>query len=299
MAGWTPGGLAPPGKLHSLRMYVRILSEQEITFDQNKSISIKIDPMSERTLARFRQQRILELLESSGGLRTSEVAKLLGVSYATARRDLDWLAAQRLIERTHGGALPFRMGTAQEPPFVVKAERMKHEKERIALHASTLVPDGATVILDSGTTALAVARILAGRRLTVVALDLPVAQTLAGKEGTEVLVPGGRVRNCLFSLVGPWAESELMSIYADVFFLGADAVDLSGVTISTVEEAALKRLAMKASQSTILLADHTKFGRRELAHVCRLQELHGIVTDAGIGQWETVLREQVAQVEVV
>src|SRR5579864_3994895 len=100
-------------------------------------------------------------------------------------------------------------------------------------------------------------------------------------------------------MIGPWTEQALDGIYADLFFMAADAIDLSGVTNSTVEEAAIKRLAMKASRETILLADHTKFGRRALAPVCRLNALGAIVTDAQIGEWKSVLQEHVRRVEAV
>jgi len=177
---------------------------------------------------------------------------------------------------------------------------MLPEKECIAARAADLVPEGATVIVDSGTTALAVARRLAGRRLTVVCLDLPTALAVSEQDGPEVWIPGGRVRNGLFSLVGPWIERELGSIHADLFLLGADAVNLDGVTNSTVEEAEVKRLALRAARHTILLADHTKFGRRAMALVCRLEELAGVVTDTGVADdLRRELAERVSQVHVV
>ena len=139
---------------------------------------------------------------------------------------------------------------------------MVAEKDRIARRAAELVRDGGTIISDSGTTALAVARCLVGRRLTVIALDVPVAEALAARDGVDVLLPGGRVRNGLFSIVGPWTEETLRDIHADLFFLGADAVDLDGVTNSTIEEVEAKRLAMRAARETVLLADHTSSAGR-------------------------------------
>ncbi len=245
-----------------------------------------------------RRQRILQLLEARGGLRTSELQQAIGASIATIRRDLNDLAAASLVERTHGGALPRALGTAHEPPFSVKSALMREEKERIAIGAARLVPPGSTIILDSGSTTLALARHLAGKRITVIALDLPGAQA-AASGATEVLQIGGRVRNGLYSLVGPWAEDTLRGLHADVFFLGADAVDDDEVTNSTVDEAAVKRLAIRSAREVILLADHSKFGRRALAQVCRLDELSAIVTDQGIGPREAVLRERVRKVVVV
>ncbi|MDI6772331.1 MAG: DeoR/GlpR family DNA-binding transcription regulator [bacterium] len=249
-------------------------------------------------LAGERQERIRRHLEARGGMRTSEIAEALSISLATARRDLKELAARGIVERTHGGALPSRLGAAQEPPFAVKAERMRAEKERIAERAAHLVPEGSTVVLDSGTTTLALARRLAGRRLTIIALDLPGANAAARGE-TDVWLTGGKVRSGLYSLIGRWTEETLRTVHADFFFLAADAVDLLVVSNSTVEEAAVKGLAMNASEVTILVADHSKFGRRAMARVCALTDLDRLITDRGIGSLEADLRERVKYVEVV
>ncbi|MDI6771575.1 MAG: DeoR/GlpR transcriptional regulator, partial [bacterium] len=171
-------------------------------------------------------------------------------------------------------------------------------KERIAKGAARLVSPGTTIILDSGSTTLALARLLAGQRITVIALDLPAAQAAAAGQ-TEVLLVGGRVRNGLYSLVGPWAEDTMRGLHGDLFFLGADAVDNDEVTNSAVDEAAVKRLAIRAAREVILLADHSKFGRKALAQVCRLDELSAVVTDRGIGSREAVLRERVRKVVIV
>ena len=244
------------------------------------------------SLSPERKRRILALLEARGGMRTRELARELGVSEATVRRDLTELAREGRVERTHGGALPLRMGTATEPPFDLKAKRKVAEKERIATAALRHVKDGSTIILDSGTTALALARKLAERPVTVIALDLKVAEALA-RGRAEVWVVGGRARNGLFSLVGPWAENLLAEVHADLFFLGADAVDEEAVTNATLEEAEVKRRAHAAAQRTILVADHTKFGRRALARVLPLEALAGGVTDRGAKTFLPVLKEKV------
>lgn len=226
-----------------------------------------------------RLDRIVQLLNQRGGARTSELAKELGVSAATVRRDLEELAARGSVDRTHGGAVILGSGTDKEAPYAEKAERMRPEKERIARRALDFVRDGATIVLDSGTTVLELARHLAGRPVTAIALDLMAATVLSAEQGVEVWTPGGRVRNGLFSLVGPWVEQTLRTLAVDTFFMGADAIDPVGVSNSTVEEAEVKRLAIGAARTTILLADSTKFGKRSFARVCRLSEIHTLITD--------------------
>ncbi len=179
-----------------------------------------------------------------------------------------------------------------EPPYVQKIARNLRIKEAIARRAATLVPDGATVVLDSGTTALALARFLAGRPLRVVALDLPVAQA-AAQGRTEVLVVGGLVRNGFYSVVGPWTEELLDYVRADLFFMGADAFDLEGVTNHTFEEAAVKRKAMAVSQRTVLLSDKSKWGKRAPAFVAPLSALERVITDLEEANLQSLVRVEV------
>lgn len=226
-----------------------------------------------------RLEHIVQLLNQRGGIRTNELAEELGVSAATVRRDLEELAARGSVDRTHGGAVILRSGPGKEVPYAEKTLHMRAEKERIAQRALDFVPDGATVILDSGTTVVELARRLAGRPVTAIALDLPSATALSAEDGVEVWTPGGRVRNGLFSLVGPWVEQTLRGLAIDVFFMGADAIDAQGVSNSTVEEAEVKRLAIGAARQTVLLADSTKFGRRSFARVCAFANIHTLITD--------------------
>ncbi|MDW8480432.1 MAG: DeoR/GlpR family DNA-binding transcription regulator [Meiothermus sp.] len=240
-------------------------------------------------LASLRHQNLLQLIRQHGGMSTKELAHHLGVSEATVRRDLAALARQGLLQREHGGAI----APEAEPPYAEKLARNREAKEAIAQRAALLVPDGATVVLDSGTTLLALARLLSGRPLRAIALDLPIAQALAQGE-TEVLLAGGRVRNGFFSLVGPWAEELLGRVRADLFFLGADAFDPEGVTNHTFEEAAVKRKAMEVSRKTVLLADGSKWGKRAPAFVTPLSALERVITDL-----EDPTLEALVPVEVV
>jgi DeoR/GlpR family transcriptional regulator of sugar metabolism len=225
-----------------------------------------------------RQERILALLDEKDALLTQQIADEVGISLATVRRDLQELGQRGLIARTHGGAMRSQRSLTQEPAFASKSARMREEKIRIAHHVAPLVDEGSTVILDAGTTTLEVARLLAGRRLMVIALDLPAAQELAQGQ-TEVLLCGGRVRSNSFSLIGPWAEQHLRDLRADLFIMGAHTVDERGVSNAGLEESVVKSLAIRASSKTILVADNTKFGQRALTQVCSPSEIDLLVTD--------------------
>ncbi|WP_019011667.1 DeoR/GlpR family DNA-binding transcription regulator [Deinococcus aquatilis] len=225
-----------------------------------------------------RQTRIIELMDVHETLLTQEIAEKVGVSEATIRRDLQGMAEQGLLARTHGGAVRLQRSLTQEPAFAAKSVRMPSEKLAIADYVASQVKDGSTLIFDAGTTILAVAQHLAGRPLTAITLDLPAAQVLAVGE-TEVLLLGGRVRSNSFSITGPWTEEQLRSLRADLFLMGAHAVDERGVSNAVIEEAMVKRLAIEASAKTLLLADHSKFGWRAMTQVCALDRVSEVVSD--------------------
>lgn len=226
---------------------------------------------------------MLELVRKRKSITTTELVNELASSAATVRRDMAILEDLNLLKRSHGGAIALESGKAPygqdyEPGFQEKMAQSRTAKDRIAQVAAKLVEDGTTILLDSGTTALALAQQLAGRRITVIAVDLKVAEAAAHSQ-TEVLIVGGRVRQGLFSVVGPWTDSALEALAVDVFFLGADAIAEQGVTNSALDEARVKSLAIQCAKRCVVIADHTKFNLRKMAPVCALDQIDVLVTD--------------------
>ena len=216
-------------------------------------------------------------------MRTADLATELGVSEATVRRDLDHLADRQILQRTHGGAVPIGHSTAYEPLYSAKARNQADAKRRIGKAAAARIKDGDTVILDSGTTAFAVAQACHGKRVGVLALDIKVAVELADAEGIAVHLVGGQLRHGFYSLVGPHAEQVLEQFHVNLFFLGADAVSLAGgVTNATTEEVNVKRLAIAAANEVVLVADATKFGHDAMFTVCPLKTVGRIITDESL-----------------
>ena len=229
-----------------------------------------------------RRERLFQLVKQYRRLTTEDLAQILGASLATVRRDTLMLERAGKIRRAYGGVMSLDVEEDevldQEPLFVEKSRANPEAKRRIASVAAELVPEHATVIIDSGTTALALAQKLAGRNVMLIMMDLKAAQ-VASRGATEVWMIGGRVRNGLFSLVGAWAEGMLRGIHADLFFMSADAIDADAITNSTVDEAELKKLACSRAKKRIVIADHTKFNRRKLVPVCGLEAIDILVTD--------------------
>ena len=229
-----------------------------------------------------RRQRILELIQHSGSATVEELAEAVGSSSSTVRRDLDRLAALSLVIRTHGGAVLPTHSTAYEKRYTEKRILRQHENH-IGKAAAEFVQEGETVILDSGSTTLEVARNLAAKKhLTIITNDLFIATEITYHPSTTVIVTGGILRPGFNVVVGSATESFLMSVHVDKSFLGGDAVDFDyGLTNATLSEASVKQLMIKAAREAYLVVDHTKFGQRALAKVADLESFKLIVTDHG------------------
>jgi DeoR family fructose operon transcriptional repressor len=232
-----------------------------------------------RDLAPQRRQRIRSIVASRGAARLDELSVALGVSQATVRRDLDKLETEGRVRRVHGGvvAVDARSG---EPHFEVKAAEATEQKERIAARAVAMIAPDDTVYLDSGSTVLAVARLLRGwDRLTVVTNSLPAIVELAGN-GPRLIVVGGEFRATSQALVGPLSQPLLEAIHVDRAFIGTYAVSLEdGLTTTDPAEAFTKQLAVRRATQVVLLADSRKMGTHSFVHAGRLEAVDVLVTD--------------------
>lgn len=227
-----------------------------------------------------RLNAIVEKLSGDGSVSVAAVARQLGVSTATIRRDLHHLEQHRLVARTHGGAVS--QGAFYELPLHYRADSHKDEKRRIAAAAAELVTDGASVGLTGGTTTTEVARALVGRRdLTVVTNALNIASELALRPSVKLVVTGGVVRSASYELVGPFAEATLARIYLDIVFIGVDGISLeSGVTTHHEVEAHINRALIDRARRALIVADRSKFGKVAFAQICDLSHVEGVITDS-------------------
>ncbi len=228
---------------------------------------------------RHRLNQILSAVLIRGQIDVPTLARELGVSQATIRRDLEALQRQRLISRTHGGAtihaafndLPLSYKTAQDLP----------EKQRISRRAVEFL-DGARVIgTTGGTTVSQFARLLRDRDgLTVVTNALNIAIDLLGNPQMRVFVAGGEVRGSSQESVGHSAEAFLSGYNTDVAFLGVDGVDaMAGCTNYDPAGARVNAMLFQRARKRVVLADATKIGRIALAQVCRMPEVDVLITD--------------------
>jgi DeoR/GlpR family transcriptional regulator of sugar metabolism len=229
-----------------------------------------------------RQLQILQLVERHQRMSVADVCTTFNVSPATARRDLDALANAGKVQRVHGGAIALAQ-TQPEQPILQRQKEQADEKIRIGQSASSLIQDGETVFLGSGTTVLEVARSLRGRRnLTVLTNSLPVINSLAGIEEITVICLGGMLRDSELSFIGHITEQALAEVRADKVFIGTRAISLEfGLTNEYLPETLTDRAILKAGKEIIVLADHTKFGHTATVMLAPLERIHTIITDNG------------------
>jgi DeoR family transcriptional regulator, aga operon transcriptional repressor len=243
---------------------------------------------------------ILERLSEDGSVGVVELATLLQVSAATIRRDLVLLEEQRLLARTHGGAVGH--GVLYELPLRYKGAHHHEEKRRIARAAAARVADGAAVGLTGGTTTTEVAHALLDRRgLTVVTNALNIASELAIRPTLKLVVTGGYARSESYELVGPVAEQALAGMNLDVAFLGVDGIDaFAGCTTHHEVEAHTNFALIERARRVVVVADASKIGQVAFARICPVDRVHELITDRAAGvRALQALRESGVAVETV
>ncbi|GAA3341146.1 DeoR/GlpR family DNA-binding transcription regulator [Amorphoplanes nipponensis] len=233
-------------------------------------------------LAAQRKEFLLARLERDRRLVAKDVAAELGVSEDSVRRDLRELAAAGRCQRVYGGALPASPAVAD---YGTRREVEVASKQRVATAAAALIRPGATVILDGGTTALAVTRALpAGLAATVVTHSPTVAAALAGHPSVEVYVLGGRLFRHSMVTCGAAAVEAAQAVHADLFLLGVTGVHPdAGLTTGDADEAAMKRALARRAADTYVLASTEKIGAASRFAVLPLDAVAGVITDAPPG----------------
>lgn len=233
-----------------------------------------------------RKQAIAEFVSRQGRASVQELASRFEVSESTVRRDLRELEDQKLLRRTHGGAIAVQSGGEAEPTFVEKEDRLRSQKSAIAVKALAMIAEGDTIFLDSGTTTYHLATLLKGfPRLTVVTNSAIVAEELGEERQIELLLTGGTLRPETKAMVGPFAEQAIASIRVDKLFLATNGFDIqAGLTTPNLIEAATKRRMIDSAHRTVLLADHSKYGNITFARFGELADVSTLVTDSRLSR---------------
>lgn len=230
-----------------------------------------------------RKSKIVVFVQQNARASVQELSHYLDVSESTIRRDLKELEDEKLLRRTHGGAVSLQ-SVNFEPTYSEKEDKLLLEKEAIAKKAAELIAEKDTILLDSGTTTFQLARQLkAFTKLTVVTNSMLIAQELEDHPAIEIVLVGGTLRKETLALVGPIADQAFNLIRVDKAFVGTNALDLEeGLTTPNLIEAATKRKMIQTAKQVILLTDHSKVGKVTFAKVADLNEIDVCIIDDGV-----------------
>ena len=222
---------------------------------------------------------IQKCIEEKGYASSTDLVEITNTSKATIRRDLISMSDAGLISLTHGGAISTMHKLPLEESYEAKNISNADEKNRIAELTAGLIEPGSRIIIDSGTTTLKIIPYLRKiPNLTVITNDVNIACCLYNSSNIEVVMIGGSIRPGYCTVIGTYAERQVEGLNADLCIIGADAINEKGIYIANINEVGIKSSIIKASNSAIVVADHSKLGRKSLASICNLSSIDTIVT---------------------
>jgi DeoR family transcriptional regulator of aga operon len=231
-------------------------------------------------MAEERRAEILQIVRSTGRARVNELAGQFNISAVTIRNDLNHLHNQGLVVRSHGGAiLPGVI--LREPPVVERVKEHSDEKRRIGTMAATLILNHETIVLDSGTTTLEIARQIKNKQgLQVITNGINIASELLDARDVEVFIVGGIVRKESASISGHFTEETFEQFSADKLFLSGSGCDLDfGVSGANLQESTVTRAMLRIAREIILVADASKFSKRSMSRIASYSEIDTVISD--------------------
>jgi DeoR family transcriptional regulator, aga operon transcriptional repressor len=234
-----------------------------------------------------RRAKILQQLSANNQVFVSELSKEFAVSEVTIRNDLEQLENKKLLIRARGGAMAVTHVVSYDQHLGEKHKLNMSEKSLIGVAAAKLIKDSDTVIIDSGTTTLEVVKNLAPElnNVTIITNALNVANQLVSSQNINLIIPGGVLRKNSLSLIGPLAEKSFRNFFVDKVFLGVDGFDtMNGISTPNLEEAYLNQIMIDVAREVIIVTDSSKFLRKSLAFICKLDRIDTVITDSGISE---------------
>ncbi len=225
-----------------------------------------------------RREKIIEMLSSSSYVTVEEFVRCMGVSAVTIRSDLSSLEKEGVLIRTHGGAMIVEKKS--QARFISQTmKEYEEEKKAIAKKACTLLSDGNTIILDSGSTTTRMVDSLTQSRLTVVTNNIIALDAMADKSNINVIALGGQLRRESMGTIGPIANAAVKSLNVDIYFMGGAAYNRDGISSTDLTESELKKSMLRASEKVVFLADSTKFGKKSFSTICTWDKVDTFITD--------------------
>ncbi len=229
-----------------------------------------------------RRRIILEELQQNKQVDVAQLKDRFDVSEVTLRKDLRYLENKNLLIRSRGGAMvPVKI--AEDLSVKKRMVINLGLKKQIARKASTLIKDGDTIIIDSGTTLMQITDHLKKiKKLTVITNALDIAFKLSEFNNLKIIVPGGIFREKSCSLVGVTAIENMQMFRADKYFVSADGINEEGLFTSNLEEGQIAKLIMSNAKENIVLVDSSKFDCQGIINFAPLTKIHTLITDENI-----------------
>lgn len=234
-----------------------------------------------------RRNKILEILNQEGKVKVLDLSNLFEISGATIRTDLSDLENAGLLERVHGGAISTSKAYFNMT-FLDRAKTNETEKRKIAAAAASLVVDGDTVMINSGTTTLFVAQELKNiKNLTIVTNSISIAQETGNCKNINVILLGGNLNPQYQFTYGDDTISQLKKYKADKLILSVDGICFQeGITTYHHLEAEVNRQMIARVNKTIIVADYTKIGRTNFAFIDTISSTDILITNKNANQQE-------------
>ena len=229
---------------------------------------------------RERRRALLAALQRDKRVIVAELAARFNVTTMTVRRDLRRLAETNVVTLVHGGAI-YNEGGAALPTVTVRAQVMQAAKIRLARYAASLVQEGNAIYLDTGSTCMAIAQVLAERKnIAGLPPSRGVMNILASASGIQLSTMAGQYREDLKGSFGDLTCRDIDGFRIDLAFLGISALSLADGLLSTdIADQGVKRKLLETARKSIAVADHTKIGKTSFLRVCDLRALDTIITD--------------------
>lgn len=259
---------------------------QNLTAERSSVDDFPSDSRQARQIAR--RQLIAEAVMSEGTMRIEDLTDRFGISLMTVHRDLDDLESRGLLRKTRGvvSAAPT---SYVESSDVYRSTRQSVEKKAIAAAAATFIEPGQAIFLDDSTTVLQMIPHISSRvPLTAITNSLTLMNALRGVSDVTLLGLGGQFHNWCNAFVGPATAAEIRRLRADQVFLSVSAITDDMVFHQSPDMVETKRAMFLCARRRFLLVDHTKFERRALHGMCRLDEFDAVIVDANMPSAEVL-----------
>jgi DeoR family transcriptional regulator of aga operon len=226
---------------------------------------------------------ILKQLEKEEQVNVLELSRQFNVSEVTIRKDLRHLEKKNILIRSRGGAMKRSLLNIDLSIYDRRRQNIKL-KAAIGAAGAGLIENGETILLDTGTTIMELAKNLPKKiEITVITNSVDITFRLAEYPNIRVIMPGGILRRNSLALVGEQTAESLRSFYCDKYFLSADGIDVEqGMLTTNIEEAALARINIKNSKQVIALIDSSKFMSKGITAIAPLSKINTLITDGGI-----------------